>query len=636
MSDQKNIDNLFREAFKDFEAAPDPALWDKISSKLDEKPPQPQQKKEGIVFLPWFYRIAGIAAAILLLFAVGSQFFDNDDNGLNPENQTTSTTNEDVHNDSNSKNNTTNGTNSEIDSDTQISDNENNTKEERLENEKNSDVQNNTLQLKENIANDSKYDHLNTKKENGVEKSVQKGSAFQNTIVTQENKTNSNNTNSVNDPNRINTKITQKNAVVTQENGINSNTTNNPNRIDKNKTIAQKNAVATSNTNASNTVTNTNSSESSTKQHNTQNTVDTKNDPYKNSVAANTTTNTKTTIKGVNGSASATLKTTEETANTTSVAENSTKNDKKATNSATETNTTTETVASITEKKDEKIGKSLLDVINDLHELDKDSTAVAEADMRRWTIAPNASPVYYNTLVNGSPISETFADNTKSGEVNLSFGVNVGYDVSSRLTIRSGIHKVDYSYNTNDVAIVPNISAGNAQTVNGGLGTNGISNDISTISFTENASTYTLTDKQAAGNGEFIPTISDSSIRQAQIEGNLNQRMSFIEVPVELKYAVIDKKIGVNVIGGVSTFFLTENSLLLDSPALTTELGEATNVNDVSFSTNIGIGIDYKISKQLEFNLEPMLKYQINTFSGNTGNFRPYSVGVYSGVSFRF
>jgi len=157
-----------------------------------------------------------------------------------------------------------------------------------------------------------------------------------------------------------------------------------------------------------------------------------------------------------------------------------------------------------------------------------------------------------------------------------------------------------------------------------------------TIAYTQNASTFSLTDKQVSINGEFTPTILESSIRQAQIEGNLNQRMSYIEVPIELKYAVIDKKIGVNVIGGVSTLLLTENSLLLDSPALTTELGEATNINDLSFSTNIGLGIDYKLSDQLEFNLEPMLKYQLNTFSGNTGNFKPYSVGVYTGVSFRF
>jgi hypothetical protein len=277
-------------------------------------------------------------------------------------------------------------------------------------------------------------------------------------------------------------------------------------------------------------------------------------------------------------------------------------------------------------------------VINDLHELEKDTEVAAEENLRRWTIAPNASPVYYNSLANGSPIGTAFVDNSKTGDVNLSVGVNVGYDVTKRLTVRSGIHRVNYSYSTNDVAIVPSINTGTTPvSANDGFGTNGAINNITNIAFTQNAATYSLRDKQVTTiNGEFEQALLDTSIRQAQIEGSLNQRMSYIEVPIELKYAVLDKKVGINLIGGVSTLVLTENSIVLESPSLSAELGEATNINDVSFSTNIGIGVDYKISEKLEFNLEPMLKYQLNTFSGNTGNFRPYSVGVYTGVSFRF
>lgn len=608
MSDQKNIDNLFREAFKDFEATPDPALWDKISSQLDEKTPQIKKKKKGIAFLPWF-RIAGIAAALLLLFVVGNQFFDDGENTLNPDSQTTSTSKENTNSNSNTDIN-----NSENNSDTQITGADTNTEKQSLQND--NDSENNVFDQKERIANESNDTNVKTK--NNLEKSTQKGNALQNAVATQENKTNLN--------------------TVSQQS---SNNTNSSNSIKKNTTITTENAVATTNSNVSNATKN-NNSDTYKNSNTTQNNTNIKNEKYSNTVAENTKNNTR---KGVNSSAAAETKNTQETVNTTAVAQNDANNgtkstDTNSTNEATSTtaiDTTKEAVATtdtVDEKKDE-IKKSLLDVINDLHALEKDSTAVAEVNPKRWTIAPNASPVYYNSLVNGSPIAETFADNTKTGDVNLSFGINVGYDVSSRLTVRAGIHKVDYSYSTQDVAIVPSINTGAVQATNGGLGTNSISDDITTIAFTQNASTYSLRDKQVSNN-EFAPTILDSSIRQAQIEGNLNQRMSYLEVPIELKYAVIDKKIGVNVIGGVSTLLLTENSIVLDSPALTTELGEATNLNDVSFSTNIGIGIDYKLSNQLEFNLEPMLKYQLNTFSGNTGNFKPYSVGVYTGVSFRF
>ncbi len=615
MSDQKNIDNLFREAFKDFEATPDPALWDKISSQLDEKTPQIKKKKKGIAFLPWF-RIAGIAAALLLLFVVGSQFFDDGENTLNPDNQTTSTSKENTD----STTNTNNTNNSETTSDTQITGTEINTEKQSLQND--NDAQNNFLEQKERIANENNDNTIKTK--NSLQKNAQKGNALQNAVATQENGTNSN--------------------TVSQQSSNTKNGVNSSNNIKTNTAITTENAVAVTNANTSNTTKNNSSNTPNNSTHKNSNAIqnnpNSKNDKYSNAVAENTKNNTR---KGVNSSATAETKNTQETVNTTAVAQNDTNSTTKSTNtnstneatSTTAIDTTKEAIADIENEKKGEVKKSLLDVINDLHALEKDSTVVAEANPKRWTIAPNASPVYYNSLVSGSPIAETFADNTKTGDVNLSFGINIGYDVSSRLTIRTGIHKVDYSYSTQDVAIVPSINTGTVQATGGGLGTNSISNDITTIAFTQNASTYSLRDKQVSNN-EFVPTILDSSIRQAQIEGNLNQRMSYIEVPIELKYAVIDKKIGVNVIGGVSTLLLTENSIVLDSPALTAELGEATNLNDVSFSTNIGLGIDYKLSKQLEFNLEPMLKYQLNTFSGNTGNFKPYSVGVYTGVSFRF
>ena len=658
MSDQKNIDNLFREAFKDFEATPDPALWDKISSQLDEKTPPLKKRKEGIVFLPWFYKIAGIAAALLLLFAVGSQFFDNGEKIIDPTNETTSTTNENTNSNSTTTNSSTNGTAS----DTQVTGIKNSTEEQHLQNE--NDSQNTVLSEKERIANESKFNN-NSNSEKDAQKNLEKGNALQNAVVTQDNGTNSNTVSqqSLNTKNGVNgSNPIQTNTTISQENAVankNSNSTNNKNAVATNGTKKGNNTTQNSlNTkngdytttvadNTKNTTKNTTSiaaNGTKTNSSTTQNSSNTKNGDYSTTVAQNTknANATNSVKKGVSSSATAETNKTQETVHTTAVAQNETNNGTKTANSTNDANATKEVdatkeaIATTTEKKDE-IKKSLLDVINDLHALEKDSTVVAEANPRRWTISPNASPVYYNSLVNGSPISETFADNTKSGDVNLSFGINVGYDVSKRLTIRTGIHKVDYSYSTKDVALVPTINTGTGTiTTNDGIGANGISNEITTIAYSQNASTFSLTDRQVAINGEFTPTLLESSIRKAQIEGSLNQRMSYIEVPIELKYAVIDKKIGVNVIGGVSTLLLTENSIILDSPALTTELGEATNINDLSFSTNIGVGIDYKLSDQLEFNLEPMLKYQLNTFSGNTGNFKPYSVGVYTGVSFRF
>ena len=120
-------------------------------------------------------------------------------------------------------------------------------------------------------------------------------------------------------------------------------------------------------------------------------------------------------------------------------------------------------------------------------------------------------------------------------------------------------------------------------------------------------------------------------------KGSIDQELGFIEVPIEIEYNILDTKIGLNLIGGFSTLFLNDNDVYsVQNNGSRTRLGEASNINDMSYSANFGIGINYNISKQLRFNLEPTFKYQINTFNDTSGNFQPFFIGVYTGLSFKF
>ena len=112
--------------------------------------------------------------------------------------------------------------------------------------------------------------------------------------------------------------------------------------------------------------------------------------------------------------------------------------------------------------------------------------------------------------------------------------------------------------------------------------------------------------------------------------------MGFIEMPFELSYTLLNRKLGVEVLGGFSTLFLNKNEIFLRTDGLNTKIGTANNLNDIHFSTNLGIGIQYKLFKNFDARLEPTFKYQLNTFSNGSNEFRPYIFGVYSGVSYRF
>jgi hypothetical protein len=118
--------------------------------------------------------------------------------------------------------------------------------------------------------------------------------------------------------------------------------------------------------------------------------------------------------------------------------------------------------------------------------------------------------------------------------------------------------------------------------------------------------------------------------------GSLSQEFGYIEVPLELKYNLTNGKVGLNLVGGFSTLFLNKNTISYETGNMSAKIGEANNLNDVNFSGNLGLDVDYEINKQLFFNLSPMVKIQTNTFSSNSGNFKPYVIGVYTGLNYRF
>lgn len=265
--------------------------------------------------------------------------------------------------------------------------------------------------------------------------------------------------------------------------------------------------------------------------------------------------------------------------------------------------------------------KSLIEVAEEQGK--EEEILVANAEENRWSINPNVAPVYYNSIGGGSPIDTQFSDNSKSGDINMSYGINIAYQVNEKLSVRSGVNKVNYGYNTQDVKFTSSTQGEAMHNVN-------YSAKSSNIKVSDNNSN--VLDSSAEINA-FVNVTSASGVNV--FEGAMNQSFAYLEVPLELKYRITDSKFGVNLIGGVSSLFLTDNQIILESKDLVTEMGEANNVNDVNFSTNVGIGFDYKFTKSLQFSVEPMFKYQLNAFS-NDGGFKPYSLGIYTGLNFKF
>ncbi|AJR04760.1 hypothetical protein [Siansivirga zeaxanthinifaciens] len=287
--------------------------------------------------------------------------------------------------------------------------------------------------------------------------------------------------------------------------------------------------------------------------------------------------------------------------------------DNKTSVSKTETKNTAEESA----KQTDSNAISIEDALNKEQKIVKQKTK-----LDKWRVAPNVAPVYFNSLGEGSSIDPQLNGNDKSGEINVSYGITASYAINNKLKVRSGINKVNLGYNTNNVvayqAIANNSGASPVKNINFSRAENGVSNSISFVSGS-NVST-------SKGPQSF--TSSNTSI---------NQNLGFIEVPLEIEYAISNNKLGINVIGGFSSFFLNDNSIYSNPEnGAKTFLGEANNINKVSYSANFGLGLNYKLAKKLDFNLEPIFKYQLNTFNNTSGDFKPYFIGVYTGFAIKF
>ena len=237
-----------------------------------------------------------------------------------------------------------------------------------------------------------------------------------------------------------------------------------------------------------------------------------------------------------------------------------------------------------------------------------------------WEIAPNIAPVYYNTLSQGSSIDASFADNSQSGDVNISYGIGVRYALSGRLKIRSGISNVALSYSTAGIE----------------LGDGPVSLALKNIDYASEGIVVIAQDLGTFSSQNQDGTFGDITPKSTNGEAFINQNISYYEVPLELSYTLFDSAFGLDVIGGVSTLLLGNNEVSVSAGSYNEVLGSANNLSSLSFATNIGLGLHYKMSSKFRLNVEPMFKYQLNPYTDSSVSFKPYYLGVYTGLSFKF
>jgi hypothetical protein len=121
------------------------------------------------------------------------------------------------------------------------------------------------------------------------------------------------------------------------------------------------------------------------------------------------------------------------------------------------------------------------------------------------------------------------------------------------------------------------------------------------------------------------------------VNNSLHQTFSYLEMPLILRYKLIDKSIDFNLIGGLSYNLLVNNSVHTFIDGKKYSVGETEGLNPFMVSSSVGMGMEYGLTRKISLNLEPMFRYYLNPFSEMPGvKTHPYSFGVFSGLFYKF
>lgn len=251
---------------------------------------------------------------------------------------------------------------------------------------------------------------------------------------------------------------------------------------------------------------------------------------------------------------------------------------------------------------------------------------------KRFLVGASMSPAMgFSRTGNNQRLAELMS--SERSRPSYSTGVTVGYKISDRLTIQSGIGMASIGQTISDVNVYAGLS------------------DFYAVKSSYLYSVETASGTILAGNTDLYLTDSrdrvgtlvqgnladPSKYELTQIGSDIQQVFRYLEMPVVLRYKVIDRKLGLNLSGGLAYGLLVDNAAYTGEGSDLVRVGHTEGISMHNISSQLGLGMEYDLSRKITFNLEPVFRYYMTPLSDISGSlYKPYSVGFWSGFSFKF
>lgn len=261
-------------------------------------------------------------------------------------------------------------------------------------------------------------------------------------------------------------------------------------------------------------------------------------------------------------------------------------------------------------KKEEKLPK-LPKLPKTEEEREKDRK---ESTEYKLALSPYTSILSYGSLTKGSSIDNRLVDNPRDAVGTVGYGIRADYKFTEKSSLRFGIGLAPLQYRTSDFQV--------QVTSNGNVNVFQLSG-INPQNLEQGGGVETSPEALAFFNNNDVVSIE--------------QDISYIEIPIDYQYRFLNKRVSLSFNSGLSLFVLTNNRVFATADnGQSIFIGRETSLKDLSLALNLGLGTHYNFSKRWRFDVEPAFKYQLNPYTDNIGNFKPYYFGLQFGMSYKF
>lgn len=259
----------------------------------------------------------------------------------------------------------------------------------------------------------------------------------------------------------------------------------------------------------------------------------------------------------------------------------------------------------------------------------------------RWLVGAQVSPEYSISRSNHSQVYASNMLNSSTNPVDLGGGISVELKKGKRWSLQSGVYYSGMGQSSGN----SNISAGK----DFAFASSNRGSEYFNTNATIDASNSKMMMNSTAGVIEFkgIPAgielganLEDKTmVSNAVVVSNARfiQNFEYIEIPLYLRYTLLDSKFDVEMLGGFSSNLLVGNQTFMESSAGKNRIGSTKDMEPMNYSGTLGIGLKYGLSKHVSLNVEPRVKYFLNSLNSNASvTYKPYTIGVFTGLSYEF